>query len=59
MGANWSGIGYALLCIVIPMAWGLVIYRASNAIERRVLGRHRHGSENRPDEETLPLDYHI
>ena len=60
----WDKIGYAALCVVVPVAWGLLIYGASSLIEKRVLSRRPTGlkDETHPDgadETTLPLDYHI
>jgi len=54
----WKPIGYALLCVVVPVVWGLIVYWASSIIERRAL----HTPRFVPGEEevkTLPLDYHI
>jgi len=60
---NWHTLGYALLCVIAPITWGLLVYEASTIIERRVLKkssskaqstRRKHG-----DDETLPLEYHI
>jgi len=46
-----SGIGYALLCVTVPMAWGLLVVWLSNRIEDRL----RRGKER----EIPPIDYHI
>jgi len=60
---NWNILGYALLCIFAPVAWGLLVYEASTLIERRVLRKNptapRSARHRRSDEETLPLEYHI
>ncbi len=56
----WKPISYALLCVVVPVAWGLMVYWTSSLIERRVLRKPRSASgEATPPEATLPLDYHI
>lgn len=58
----WKPITYALLCVVVPAAWGLLVYWASGLIERRVLRKPRHASgeaQSTDDAETLPLEYHI
>ena len=56
--ASWENIGYALLCLLLPVGWGLAVVWASNWIERRLLGtrRSRHGSRRRP---VRPIEYHI
>ncbi len=55
----WERIAYALLCVIAPVAWGLLVLRVSNRIEARVResGRGRPGEEARA--EMPPLDYHI
>jgi hypothetical protein len=57
----WDKIGYAALCIVVPVAWGLLIYRMSNFIENRLFHTAKSHINNRrkTDKPTLPLDYHI
>ncbi len=52
---NWPQIGYALTCVVLPMAWGLLVVRISNAIERRIRAHERPGD----NQEIPPIDYHI
>lgn len=54
----WKPIGYALLCVVVPVVWGLLVYWGSSLIERRALHTPRFvpGEE---DAKTLSLDYHI
>lgn len=56
---NWRLIGYALACVVAPVAWGLLVVWASNWLER--LLRKRHPSDTiLPEEMRLPpVDYHI
>jgi len=44
---------YALLCVVVPMAWGLVVVWLSNRIERAVLRRVK------SDKQLPPTEYHI
>lgn len=51
----WQTIGYAALCVLAPVAWGLAVYWASARLERRLLPP-RSAGEN---PETLPLEYHI
>ena len=51
-------IGYALLCIVVPLAWGLVIVWASTKIER--LRRPPESPPENPGATPMPpVDYHI
>ena len=52
-----KSIAYATLCVVVPVAWGLLIYWVSTSIERRILRERR--AQGRVDEEGLLLDYHI
>ena len=53
-------MAYALLCVVVPVAWGLVVYWVSGLIERRVLPRpHSAPDEAAPPDAALPLDYYI
>jgi hypothetical protein len=49
----WHSIGYCALCIICPVAWGLIVYGISSRIERRVL------ASRTSREDVLPLDYHI
>ncbi len=56
---SWELLGYAAVCVVVPAAWGLIVYWASSRIEKRVLRRHD-GTEHADGEDgALPLDYHI
>jgi hypothetical protein len=48
-------IEYALLCLILPIAWGLLIYWASSVIEKRINRRRKPGETAEP----LRLDYHI
>lgn len=58
----WKPLAFAMLCVVVPVAWGLAVYWASGLIERRVLHTRRPtsgGAVSPDDAETLPLEYHI
>jgi hypothetical protein len=58
----WKPIEYALLCVVVPIAWGLAVYWVSGLIERRVLRRPSPNSGEATSgdaAESLPLEYHI
>ncbi len=58
----WKPMAYALLCVVVPVAWGLAVYWASGLIERRVLRNPRPASGEAVSQDgpnVLPLDYHI
>ena len=55
---NFFKVGYALLCLVVPLAWGLLIVWASARIERFLT--RRKSPQASPDETSLPpIDYHI
>jgi hypothetical protein len=55
---NLRNVGYALLCIVVPLAWGLLVVWASARIEERLNKRKppQDGSEKAP---MPPIEYHI
>ncbi len=56
----WKPIAYALLCVIVPAAWGLAVYWATSLIERRVLRKPPSAAgEAATNDEMLPLDYHI
>jgi hypothetical protein len=56
---SWSAIGYALACVIVPAAWGLIVVWASNHLDHRML-RHgrRQGEANKPPPPP-PIEYHI
>jgi len=53
---------YAALCVIAPVAWGVIVYWISGWIEKRVA---KSMPAKRPNEaptepsEVLPLEYHI
>ena len=49
-------IGYAILCVIVPMAWGLVVVFISNRIDRAVAARRAKNDDHR---ELPPTEYHI
>ena len=51
---NWTQIGYALACVVVPIGWGLVIVWISNRMDRRLLA---HGGKSKRSPH--PIEYHI
>jgi hypothetical protein len=53
---SWHLIGYALACVVTPLAWGLVIVWVSNRMDRRLV-RRRPSSGRR--KLPRPIEYHI
>jgi hypothetical protein len=55
---NWQSVGYALICVVVPVLWGLGVVWGSNRVERLVL-RRRKGSAKRRTEPLPPIEYHI
>jgi len=38
---SWSTAGYALACVLVPVAWGLVVVWVSNRLEERIRRRDR------------------
>ncbi len=56
---TWDQIGYALACVVVPVAWGLVVLLASNAIEGMVLRHGRRKDQGNNDATLPPIEYHI
>jgi hypothetical protein len=42
---------YIIACLVVPVAWGLLVVWASNAIEKRL--------RDDPDGEKPTIEYHI
>jgi hypothetical protein len=52
---NWENLGYALACVIAPIAWGLVVVWFSNRVDRRLLGR-RVGKKKRHPRR---IEYHI
>jgi len=55
---SFSLLEYAVICIVVPVLWGLAVVWASNRIERIVL-RRRKGSKGRRKQALPPIEYHI
>ena len=55
---NLNKIGYGLLCLIVPLAWGLLVVWASGRVEA-FLSR-RHPRKNKTVEKAMPpIDYHI
>lgn len=54
---SFAAIAYALACIVVPMAWGLVVVWASNAIEARVAKSD--AEHHKPKKHVSRVEYHI
>jgi hypothetical protein len=49
---------YALACVLVPVAWGVVMVWATNRLDV-VLGRRRGRLESNEDRSPPPLEYHI
>lgn len=49
---NLELIGYSLACVVVPVAWGLIIVWISNRMDRRLLRGSKRSHEQ-------PIEYHI
>lgn len=56
---EWERIGYAALCVIVPVAWGLLVLRVSNAIERRVKAQGQRQGKTEEQATMEPLDYNI
>lgn len=56
---NWRPLGYAIACVVVPVAWGLLVVRVSNWAERTLKKRRVDRSPPQREEEFPPIDYHI
>jgi hypothetical protein len=52
---SWRTVGYALACVLVPVAWGLVVVWVSNRLEARI--RRRPDGKGR-DYRGAPM-YHI
>jgi hypothetical protein len=48
---------YAILCVLVPAAWGLVMYHAFGFVDRR--RRVREGARPAAEPEYPPIDYYI
>ena len=54
---DWYTIGYALACVILPVAWGLLVVWASNRIDRRMVQHDRRRDRTRRS--PPPIEYHI
>lgn len=55
---TWERWAYVGACVVVPVAWGLIVFALSNVIEARVHKRARErGDVEKPP--MPPIDYHI
>jgi hypothetical protein len=52
-----SKIDYAAACVLVPLAWGLIVYRFSSLLEKAV-ALLRSGKPPKPSSDVFP-DYHI
>lgn len=55
---HWKLIGYALLCVLTPLAWGFLVAWLSARLEARL---HRAADTNaeQPAKPLPPIEYHI
>jgi len=53
---DWGQIGYVAACVIVPVAWGLLVVWVSNRIDRRLLRSVRPAGKRRPPR---PIEYHI
>ena len=52
-------MAYALACVLVPVAWGLIVVWVSNRIDQRLVRRNgRKGSGGRR-RAPRPIEYHI
>jgi len=56
---KWQLIGYAVACVLVPLAWGLVVVWVSNRIERIVVQRGLKKGKSAEEASIPPIDYHI
>jgi hypothetical protein len=53
---DWESILYALACVTVPVAWGLIVVWISNRIDRRLLRTGRRAGKRGA---ARPIEYHI
>jgi hypothetical protein len=51
-------IAYAAACVLVPLAWGLLVYRFSNSIEKAITALGG-GKRTKSDTSDIFPDYHI
>jgi hypothetical protein len=56
---NTHGWGYALLCVFLPVLWGLAMVWVTNWFERRYRTRRRHSPHDTAPSTAPILEYHI
>jgi len=56
---TWESVGYATLCVVVPVVWGVIVVWMSNWIERHLGGSHRGSDRQRKRRPPRPIEYHI
>jgi hypothetical protein len=58
---HWKTIEYAAECVLVPVAWGLVVFWISNRIEKKLLKKRKAAAPENSDDPgpILPLDYYI
>jgi hypothetical protein len=55
-----KSIAYAALCVVVPVAWGLIVYKISSVVEKRVPRKPQPSTgEGKQPDDTVTLNYHI
>jgi hypothetical protein len=55
---TWHTVGYALACVFVPVAWGLIVVWISNRLDARIL-RHDRRTGHRGRRRPRPIEYHI
>lgn len=55
---SFGDIAYAVACVVLPVAWGLVVVWLSGRVEARV-ARHAGARRGARRRRVRPIEYHI
>ncbi len=54
---DWGKVAYVLACLIVPVAWGLIVVWTSNWVEEQVWRRGRRKGRRR--KRMRPIEYHI
>src|SRR5207237_6012259 len=56
---QWDRIAYAILCVLAPVGWGLVVFWLSNEVEEMVRRQGRGKGQNEAEATLPPTAYNI
>jgi hypothetical protein len=56
---SWSSVGYALACVIVPVAWGLIVVWVSNHLDQWFLHHDRRKGRTDKLRPPHPIEYHI